>query len=121
MAGLTCDDRSARTVLLTISILSLGLTLSSCGPRSAAEEYKPLKAHAPLSDSEFRDLIVGRLGSDDALSDAQLRVRARSKHREVELAGTVESDALHQRALDLVRSVDPEILLIDDIVVDARS
>jgi osmotically-inducible protein OsmY len=98
-------------------MVAAALFLHGCGRNVAADDYKPLKARAAMTDAAFRDLIIDRLDSDEALKQSQLQVRARSRHGEVTLSGRVPTKALHLRAVELVRSVDPEIVLTDQVVV----
>ncbi len=74
-----------------------------------------------MTDAAFRNLILDKLESDEVLKDADLHIRASSRNGKVTVSGKVPSEQLRVRAVDLVKSVDPDMMVTDEIVVSSRS
>lgn len=90
-------------------------TPSSEGPQSSANA--PSDPSTPMSDSDLEKVIHAKLASDDALKQAKLSVNADAKENKVTISGTVVSQEMRKKAVELARSAQPGIIVEDDIDV----
>ena len=77
----------------------------------------PSAPGAAMSNSDLEKAIHAKLESDDALKQAKLSVNADVKDNKVKIAGTVVSQEMRTKALDLAKSVQPGITIEDQIEV----
>jgi hyperosmotically inducible protein len=73
------------------------------------------------SDAELRKSIVAKFDSDPELKAAGLSVDADSKDNNATLSGTVQSEALRMKAVNMARSVRPGLAINDKIDVVERT
>lgn len=120
---------------LLVAGLVLGIGLSACGRDSAtntttAPSEPPPVATAPsaptappvdsgtaMSNSEMENVIKTRLQSDEQLRAADLDVDVDADKREVTISGTVASQELRNRAVDLAKNTHPGVVVNDKIDV----
>jgi osmotically-inducible protein OsmY len=69
------------------------------------------------SDSDLENTIKSKLESDPQLQAAKLDVDADAEKNEVTISGTVESQELRQKAVELARNTQPGITVNDKIDV----
>jgi hyperosmotically inducible protein len=70
-----------------------------------------------LTDSQLKDQIQDRINSDPDLRAANLSVNADADKNMATLSGTVASEALRTRALDMAKAVHPGLTVEDKIDV----
>jgi BON domain len=70
-----------------------------------------------MSDSDLKKKIETQLNSDPQLRDANLSVSADADSNRVTLSGTVASEALRTRAVELARKAQPGVMIDDKIDV----
>jgi hyperosmotically inducible protein len=82
-------------------------------------EYKTEAAREPLriSDSDLEKKIEAQFKADPQLRDTNLSVDADADRSLVTLSGTVESEAMRTRALELARAAHPGLTINDKIDV----
>ena len=73
-----------------------------------------------MSDSDLENSIKAKLNSDAQLKAANLSVSASADRNEATLSGTVETQALHSKAVELVKSTHAALILTDKIEVKPR-
>src|SRR5262245_31257729 len=86
-------------------------------------EYKTEAAREPLrmTDSDLEQKITNQFKADPQLRDANLSVDADADRNLVTLSGTVESEAMRTRALELARAAHPGLTINDKIDVKPRA
>ena len=72
---------------------------------------------AAMSDSDLEKMIKAKIESDDALKQAKLSVSADVKENKATLSGTVVSQDMRAKAVDLAKSAQPGITIEDKIDV----
>lgn len=65
-------------------------------------------------------LIKERVDADDQLKSADVKVEVNGEKKLATLSGTVETEALHARAVNLARSAQPQLTIEDRIVVNPQ-
>lgn len=75
---------------------------------------------AKMSDSDLENSIKAKLNTDDKLRAAGIDVDASVDRNEATLSGTVESEALRTRAVELAKSAHSGLIVTDKIDVKPR-
>lgn len=70
-----------------------------------------------MSNSDLENAVKAKLQSDDQLRSAGLKVDANADKKEVTLSGTVPSQDLRTRAVDLAKSAQDGVIVNDKIDV----
>lgn len=73
-----------------------------------------------LTNSQLEDSIRGKLNSDAQLKASNLGVSANAARNEATLTGPVQSQESRARAVDLAKSANPGLLIIDKLTVQPR-
>jgi osmotically-inducible protein OsmY len=73
-----------------------------------------------MSDSDLENSIKAKLDSDAQLKAANISVSASADRNEATLSGTVETQALRSKAVELVKSTHAALILTDKIEVKPR-
>lgn len=74
-------------------------------------------SRAGTTDSDLEQSIKARLGSDPAVLAANLHVSANASNNAATLSGTVTSEDLRTRAVELAKSAQPNLTVTDKIDV----
>jgi len=110
---------------LTPIVLSASLILPGC---DKGEDQAPISQTGPstttpsttattMSDSDLEKAIRAKLESDDAVKQANLSVSADINDNKATLSGTVVSQDLRAKAIDLAKSAQPGLTVEDKIDV----
>ena len=106
---------------LTPIVLSSALILPGCdkgkNERAPKMEPAPGTSTTKMSDSELEKSIRAKLESDDAVKQANLSVNAKVSDNKATLSGTVVSQDLRNKAIDLAKSAQPGVTIEDKIDV----
>jgi osmotically-inducible protein OsmY len=110
---------------LTPIVLSSSLILPGCD--KGAEDPAPISQSSPsttpdtttakMSDSDLENVIRTKLESDDAVKQANLSVSADVDDNKATISGTVVSQDLRAKAIDLAKSAQPGLTIEDKIDV----
>jgi len=101
-----------------IILISLGfLMLAGCSQTGSTTSAS---APSAISDSDMQNAIQARLNSDPDLSAAKLDVDAHAKDNKVTLKGTVATEAMRLRAVELAKAGNPNLEITDKIDVKPR-
>jgi hyperosmotically inducible periplasmic protein len=73
-----------------------------------------------MSDSDLKNKIENQLKSDPKLRDADLSVSANVDRNEATLSGTVATEEMRTRAVEMARSANPGLTVTDKIDVKPR-
>src|SRR5437773_11537720 len=87
-------------VLLLCLSFQVACTKGPGATQAAKEERR-------LTDSELKNQIESRINSDEQLRAADLSINANADHNMATLSGTVDSEALRMRAIDMAKAVQP--------------
>jgi osmotically-inducible protein OsmY len=101
-----------------IILISLGfLMLAGCSQTGSTTSAS---APSAISDSDMQNAIQARLNSDPDLSAAKLDVDAHAKDNKVTLKGTVATESMRLRAVELAKAGNPNLEITDKIDVKPR-
>jgi hyperosmotically inducible periplasmic protein len=101
---------------IPLCILAMGLAVAGCGPNDNEKTTSP--DALPLTDSDLASSITSKLNSDEQLRAADLDVSANASENRATLSGTVTSEALRTRAIDLAHSAKSGLTL--DVKIDVK-
>jgi osmotically-inducible protein OsmY len=110
-------------IWLTPLLLGLNLILGGCDDRSRqpANQVTPSPSATPsaskMSDSDLEKAVRAKLESDAQLKDAKLDVDANTDKNEVTISGTVRSQDMRTKAVELAKSAQSGITVNDKIDV----
>jgi len=90
-------------------VLSLGLVGCATTREGGANETK-----AKMTDTDLKNNIKAKLDSDPQLKAADLSVSADAENNTATLSGTVPSETLRTRALELAKSAHPGLVIKAD-------
>ena len=104
-----------KQLLLAGLLLSLSFQIGCTKGRESTTQA----AREPqrMSDSDLNKKIETQMNSDPQLRDANLSVSADADNNRVTLSGTVPSEALRTRAIEMARKAQPGITIDDKIDV----
>ena len=105
---------------LTPIVVSSLLILPGCDKKDAptpTSESAPGAAASKMSNSDLEKSIRAKLESDDAVKQANLSVSADVNDNKATLSGTVVSQDLRNKAVDLAKSAQPGLTIEDKIDV----
>jgi hyperosmotically inducible periplasmic protein len=101
-----------------IIFISLGfLMLAGCSQTGSTTSAS---APSAVSDSDLQNAIQARLNSDPDLNAAKLDVDAHAKDNKVTLKGTVATESMRLRAVELAKAGNPNLEITDKIDVKPR-
>jgi osmotically-inducible protein OsmY len=103
-----------RSIPLTLLAVSL-LVFSGCGRTTDTTESPEA---LPLTDSDLADSIKAKINSDASLRAANLDVDANAVENRATISGTVPTESLRTRAVELAHSAKQGMIL--DVKVDVR-
>ena len=96
-------------------LLSLGfLVLAGC---SQSGTTTSANAPAGMTDSDLRQAIQSGFNSDPQVSSAKIDVDAHAKDNKVTLSGTVPTETMRLRAVELAKAARPNLEITDKIDV----
>jgi osmotically-inducible protein OsmY len=108
-------------------VVSATLILPACKknqeePASASQNNPPAPSTSTattdkMSDADLEKAIRAKLEGDDALKQANLSVSADADHNKATISGTVVSQEMRNKAIDLAKNAQPGITIEDKIDV----
>jgi osmotically-inducible protein OsmY len=113
------EDHMRKLYGVLILAVAGTLALAGCGPTNR-ETATRTESGTKMSDSDLENSIKSRLNEDPSLRAADLSVSADVDKNEVKLTGTVESEALRMKAVELARSAHAGLVVTDKIDVKPR-
>jgi BON domain-containing protein len=106
---------------LTPIVLGSVLILPACNKAgespATTSESTPPAAMTKLSDADLEKAIRAKLESDNAIKQADLSVSVKVDDNKATLSGTVASQDLRNKAIDLAKSAQPGLIIEDKIDV----
>lgn len=98
-------------------LLTIGLSLNGCATadnRNAATSPTP---KAQMTNTELENQVKAKFNTDSQLDAANLNVAANVDRNEITLSGTVESEALRTKAVELAKSAHAGLIITTQIDV----
>ena len=102
--------------LLAIALLGI-LSFGMIGCDTAVNQNAGITTKPTMSDSDLENAIKAKLETDAKLKAASLGVDAEAEKKTVTLSGTVESQALRTKAVDLAKTAHAGLIITDKIDV----
>jgi len=104
---------------IPLSLLATGLlVVNGCGPNNTERQQTKSPEALPLTDSDLTSSIKAKLDSDEAIRKANLKVDANASENRATLSGTVPSETLRTRAIELAHSAKAGMTL--DVKIDVK-
>ena len=109
------------TKLWMISLLLvLGVGYAGCERSkepATKSESAGTKTESKMSDSDLEKAVRAKIESDPQLKQANLNVDANADKKEVTLSGTVPSQDMRAKAIELAKAAEPGVTINDKIDV----
>lgn len=105
------------SIFLILAAISLGL--SACAT-SGTNDTATSGTKPAMTDSDLENSIKAKIESDLGIKAANLKVSANADRNEATLSGTVDSEALRSRALELAKTARAGLVITDKIDVEPR-
>src|SRR5262245_21147734 len=107
---------------ITPIVLTVGFTLPGCKdasdrPSTNAPVAERSADGGKMSNADLEKAIKTKLESDEQIREAKLSVDADAKDNKVSLKGTVLSQEIRTKAVELAKSVQPGLTVNDEIEV----
>lgn len=112
---------SAKTIssLLVVILLTAGM-MSACANEERETSSSSGTAKAKMSSSDLEKAIKTKFDSDAQLKAADLSISADVDRNQATLSGTVETQALRTKALEMAKNAHAGLLITDKIDVKPR-
>lgn len=100
-------------------LISLGFLVTLGFMAGCSQTGSTTSASAPraMTDSDLQNAVQGRLNADPELNAAKLDVDAHAKENQVTLKGTVPTETMRLRAVELAKAGSPNLEITDKIDV----
>ena len=105
---------------LFVTMIALVSTIGFMGCEPGGDESRRVESKAGLSSSDLENHIKAKLDSDERLKAANLSVIADARKKEAVLSGSVESEALRSKAVELAKRAHSGLKVNDMIDVKPR-
>jgi osmotically-inducible protein OsmY len=105
---------------LTVAMFLLAITSVACDKSDGSNSKSPaLNGTTAMvrSNADLENAVKAKFKADEQLRSADLGVSADSMNNEITLSGSVETQALRSKAVDLAKSVDSGLTVNDQIEV----
>jgi hypothetical protein len=106
---------------ITPIVFSACLVLPGCKDSNSPNGRVPVSerpaGEAKLSDSDLEKAVRAKLESDDQIRQANLSVDAEANDNKVSIKGTVASQDIRTKAIELAKSAQPGLTINDEIEV----
>lgn len=113
---------SARVLSLFLAglIVTIGISMSGCTDAREASSGTSGTPKAKMSNSDLENAIKTKFDADPQLKADDLSVSADADRNEVTLSGTVETQALRMKAVELAKSAHAGLVITDKVDVKPR-
>jgi osmotically-inducible protein OsmY len=101
---------------LAVVIFLLAIAAVACNRSGDSENKAPALSETTRSKADLESAVKAKFKADEQLRAADLGV-ANSTNNEITISGSVESEALRSKAVDLAKSVDSGLTVNDQIEV----
>ena len=102
---------------LGLTLLGVSLSLNGCAAADSREATTGPTSKAQMTNSELEEKIKARFKTDAQLNAANLSVDANVDRNEITLSGTVGSESLRTKAIELAKSAHAGLIVTTKIDV----
>lgn len=102
---------------MALTLLSVGLSLNGCGTSDGPDATASPSPKAQMTNSELENKIKAKFQTDAQLGAANLSVDANVDRSEITLSGTVGSESLRAKAVELAKSAHAGLIVTTKIDV----
>ena len=105
---------------LAVVMFLLAIPAVACNRSGDSDNKAPTLSETTAmvrSNADLESAVKAKFKTDEQLRSAELGVSANSTNNEITLSGSVESEALRSKAVDLAKSVDSGLTVNDQIEV----
>jgi hyperosmotically inducible periplasmic protein len=102
---------------LGLTLLGVSLSLNGCAAADSRESTTDPTTKAQMTNSELEEKIKARFKTDAQLNAADLSVDANVDRNEITLSGTVGSESLRTKAIELAKSAHAGLIVTTKIDV----
>ena len=105
---------------LAVVMFLLAIAAVACNRSGDSDNKAPTLSETTAmvrSNADLESAVKAKFKADEQLRSADLGVSANSTNNEITLSGSVESEALRSKAVDLAKSVDSGLTVNDQIEV----
>lgn len=102
---------------LALTLLGVSLSLNGCAATDSQDATTGPVLKAQMTDSELENKIKGKFKADAQLDAANLDVNANVDRNEITLSGTVGSESLRTKAIELAKSTHAGLIVTTKIDV----
>jgi osmotically-inducible protein OsmY len=99
---------------LIVVCLSVMVVAAGC---SRSDRTGTTARNGGVSNSDLERMVKEKLTSDPQLNTTDIKVSADADHNQIKLSGTVPSEDLRTKAIDIAKSVQPDASITDTIDV----
>jgi osmotically-inducible protein OsmY len=108
---------SVVTGFLGLTLLGVSLSLNGCAAADSREATSGPTSKAQMTNTELEEKIKARFKTDAQLNAANLSVDANVDRNEITLSGTVGSESLRTKAIELAKSAHAGLIVTTKIDV----
>ena len=108
--------RTPTLLISSVLLIPLGF-LAGCSQTGSTTAASPSSA---MTDSDLQNAVQSRLNEDPELNAAKIDVDAHAKDNAVTLKGTVPTETMRLRAVELAKAGSPNLEITDKIDVKPR-
>ena len=101
----------------TVVMFLLAIAVVACDRSGSQSPALSGTAAMVRSSADLENAVKAKFKADEQLRTADLGISADSTNNEITLSGSVESQALRSKAVDLAKSVDSGLTVNDQIQV----
>jgi len=105
-----------KLIWISIFVLTFSLGLMGCATTRTNEEGKT-GSTAKMTDADLKNKIKAKFDADPQIKAADLSVSADADSNSATISGTVASEELRTRAVNMARSANPGLVVTDKIDV----
>src|SRR5437868_7559255 len=98
-------------------LIAVGLCATACDNMKNTERTAQGSSTPAITDSQLEQDVQTALNSDPTIRAANLKVSADADKNKAEISGTVASEPLRTRAIDLAKTAHAGLLITDEIKV----
>lgn len=109
-----------KVIFASLMLIALALGMTACENDNGSSSRATSTPNAKMSDSDLKNAIKTRLDGDPQLKAADIDVSADVAENKATLSGTVESEALRMRAVEMARAAHSGLIITDKIDVKPR-
>ena len=105
---------------LAVFMFLLAIAAVACNRSGDSDNKAPTLSETAAmvrSNADLESAVKAKFKADEQLRSADLGVSANSTNNEITLSGSVESETLRSKAVDLAKSVDSGLTVNDQIEV----